>query len=1185
MTKHSTACAVLLSVFLLSVPGVTAHGATYHVATDGDDGNSGKTVENAFATIQRGLEPLEPGDTLVVQPGTYRQTVTFTPEHSGERDNPITIRAAIPGRTRLVGSVRLTDWAPVRGRRQVFRAPLQQHTDLVYEKDTGTEYTELANLARVERQAGSFLYDADEGALYVHPSDELGMQHHVIDASVIENGFFTRKPPASREHKDRIVGIHIEGFVVTGYSGYGIFLRNADDCVIRNCIAHHCRGGIIVYEAVRPKILNCEAFACHDRYNRELGNIALMGKFYEGVLANNVVHDTDSNGIRLYGALYGSVMRNNLAYNCHRGMQVKGHPITPKRAKYHTRYSYGGDAGLKDDPTVLVEHNVSHRNIGGGLVPTHAFARFNTIVRDSFERADRTRSNISLQPDQVPHAGVADPAWHDFRLQSDSPHMNAGRKGETPGAHPYNGEVVYVGPEGDDTAAGTSIERAWRTLSHACEQLEPGQTLYLLPGTYAEPIGLSGLRATPDQPTTLRAHGKRRVVLDGQGEHGAIELRNCEHVRIQGLRITNTPDAAVRVADSTHVRFEQNRVYDNAGDGLTFTGDSTGARVIRNTIAYNGGAGVRLGGGAAGTWLLSNIVRQNQPQIALPKGTPDTLYSDYNNLGGGVIATFADSTADSLGMWRSSTRQDRSSIDTNPRFIDAAARDFRLRATSLCRARGYLNRTIGAAEVAPSEQNQPLSFDQIRTVNTTRTSADLAWFTRGGKSTVIIKYGTAPDNLQHKIVRDTGHFYRTRHLFTLRDLKPGQRYYFRVGYRDLVNTPEPFHNYRYTWPSRTPKGERERYESLEKQDTYATEFGTFTTRTSQPSGGRTYHVATDGADSAPGTADQPFETLKRAARVAGPSDTVIVHEGTYQETIRPLRSGAEGSPITFRAAKGERVVIDGQKMLIPHAVDLQNRDHINIRGFFFQWQTEKRPHRGGFGQVSMVNASHVRVEQCVFDGRANYVNGMQVYDGHDITVRNNIFVSHHVGMILHDNRGTVRITDNTFLGPTINKIYGPRNEDMIVKRNFFGENLFPKKKMQYRVKISLVKDVEADHNVYYVNPANDERRLIDYTPITEDVGSITARPEQQKGNFRIGVKKTLALWRKRTGQGVHSLVTTDPKWANPDLIEQVRSRPSGWPRRDYEYEPFTRNALRVAEDSPCRGAGPDGGDIGADYSY
>ena len=74
------------------------------------------------------------------------------------------------------------------------------------------------------------------------------------------------------------------------------------------------------------------------------------------------------------------------------------------------------------------------------------------------------------------------------------------------------------------------------------------------------------------------------------------------------------------------------------------------------------------------------------------------------------------------------------------------------------------------------------------------------------------------------------------------------------------------------------------------------------------------HVATSGSDTADGTEERPFRTINRAAGVAQPGDTVVVHGGEYREWVQPRAGGLSDSRrITYQAAPGEHVVIKGSE--------------------------------------------------------------------------------------------------------------------------------------------------------------------------------------------------------------------------------------------------------------------------------
>ncbi len=76
----------------------------------------------------------------------------------------------------------------------------------------------------------------------------------------------------------------------------------------------------------------------------------------------------------------------------------------------------------------------------------------------------------------------------------------------------------------------------------------------------------------------------------------------------------------------------------------------------------------------------------------------------------------------------------------------------------------------------------------------------------------------------------------------------------------------------------------------------------------------TFHVATTGSDRAAGTREAPLRTIGRAAELALPGDTVLVHAGVYREWVRPRHAGlSDTRRITYAAAPGEHVAIKGSE--------------------------------------------------------------------------------------------------------------------------------------------------------------------------------------------------------------------------------------------------------------------------------
>ena len=77
-----------------------------------------------------------------------------------------------------------------------------------------------------------------------------------------------------------------------------------------------------------------------------------------------------------------------------------------------------------------------------------------------------------------------------------------------------------------------------------------------------------------------------------------------------------------------------------------------------------------------------------------------------------------------------------------------------------------------------------------------------------------------------------------------------------------------------------------------------------------------YHVSKNGNDKNAGTADAPFLTISRAAKIADEGDTVVVHGGVYRECVIPENGAkSELGRITYTAAEGEHVVIKGSEVI------------------------------------------------------------------------------------------------------------------------------------------------------------------------------------------------------------------------------------------------------------------------------
>jgi hypothetical protein len=173
---------------------------------------------------------------------------------------------------------------------------------------------------------------------------------------------------------------------------------------------------------------------------------------------------------------------------------------------------------------------------------------------------------------------------------------------------PPPAHIYYVSPQGDDAASGLSARVPFRTLQHAAELTQPGDTVLLLDGTYTSP-GTDVLTIhNPGTPTawiTFAAAPGAHPILRGSAHtwmivrvvapaayievRGLIVIGNLDNVTLaqaqasqanpahhpevngSGIGVDGSPSAS-RAADPTihphHVRILQNTVSNCPGGGI-----------------------------------------------------------------------------------------------------------------------------------------------------------------------------------------------------------------------------------------------------------------------------------------------------------------------------------------------------------------------------------------------------------------------------------------------------------------------------------------------------------------------------------------------------------------------------------------------------------------------------------------
>ena len=161
-------------------------------------------------------------------------------------------------------------------------------------------------------------------------------------------------------------------------------------------------------------------------------------------------------------------------------------------------------------------------------------------------------------------------------------------------------------------------------------------------------------------------------------------------------------------------------------------------------------------------------------------------------------------------------------------------------------------------------------------------------------------------------------------------------------------------------------------------------------RTPSSAEGPVYWVATQGDDAGPGTRGEPWATLQHAVDAVVPGATVIVREGVYEQRVDVGVSGAPGRPITFAAAPGDQVVLDGSSLEVPAGqsamIAIDGERYLTIRGFEITGYRSDASGHVPIGILVTGAADHVRLVNNVVRDLGTTFDGRNGGDAHGIGV-------------------------------------------------------------------------------------------------------------------------------------------------------------------------------------------------------
>ena len=207
--------------------------------------------------------------------------------------------------------------------------------------------------------------------------------------------------------------------------------------------------------------------------------------------------------------------------------------------------------------------------------------------------------------------------------------------------------TLYVATNGNDTNTGRTPNDPLRTIQHAANIAQPGDTIYIRAGTY--PIQVAFTRSgTPTQPITWTSYPGETAILDGSDQTPVesshrVWIQHLSHNTFANLEIRNGPREGIIIQNAHHNLFTHLHIHSHHTSGILnmHSNHNTFQYIVthNNYDRYNPSG--RIGDDADG--------------ISISSGDSNTLYRiiAYNN------------SDDGIDTWRSTNTTIDSSIAFN----------------------------------------------------------------------------------------------------------------------------------------------------------------------------------------------------------------------------------------------------------------------------------------------------------------------------------------------------------------------------------------------------------------------------------------------------------------------------------------------------------------------------------------
>lgn len=205
-----------------------------------------------------------------------------------------------------------------------------------------------------------------------------------------------------------------------------------------------------------------------------------------------------------------------------------------------------------------------------------------------------------------------------------------------PADNSVDSTIYYVSVNGSDKNSGLDSAHALKTIAQALSQVKPGGTIRILPGTYNESLGISGLGSTFAQ-TIITGWQGIPVLTGNQQLPIALVCEQCSGIVLRQMHVEGYTDAGLLITQSQNITIKELEVAENGHaaqltdwelEGYGIHVDGSKQVVIRDNELYNNGpspqiAPDRLMGTAINTYGNTDV------QIINNRA--------HNNIGAGIL--------------------------------------------------------------------------------------------------------------------------------------------------------------------------------------------------------------------------------------------------------------------------------------------------------------------------------------------------------------------------------------------------------------------------------------------------------------------------------------------------------------------------------------------------------------------